>query len=162
MDQDNERAKWALQELIEEMIEQRLGRIRSSSDRIRLEEKMNHFFDRLDELGALMGSVEHDELMHDGGNRLAAQEQIDLEEQAMRNAAQRRVMGALARRDPQSVEYATDIAIDAIGPAVRMFMIGNRKEAMREFERICRHAIESLVEIEARSVTAQEIREELE
>ncbi len=107
-----------------------------------------------------VGSVEHDERLYDGGG--ATQAQIDAEQKAARDIAERRVEGALLRRDQQTVEWATDLACDGMATAVRLWLIGDVNGAHYEFARICKLAQETLVDIELRSVTAQEIAEEME
>lgn len=98
-----------------------------------------------------MGSVEHDERMYDGGNRLASQETIDMEHACARMAARERVENRLDRRDEYMLEVISDRCYDQWKEATRLLGMGKRDEAMTLWTQAVEDAIEREIAREAQA-----------
>ncbi len=95
-----------------------------------------------------MNSVEMDELLHDGGNRLASQEQIDAEHAEARSQARERVEMRIQKRDWATQECISDDVVPVLGEYCRLLLWGRRDEARAMLEKAVEDAVEALVEAE--------------
>ena len=95
-----------------------------------------------------MNSAEMDELLHDGGNRLASQEQIDAERAEARSQARERVEQRIQKRDWHTQECISDDVVPVLGEYYRLLLSGRRDEARAMLEKAVEDAVEALVEAE--------------
>lgn len=95
-----------------------------------------------------MNSVEMDELLHDGGNRLASQEQIDAEHAEARREARERVEDRINGRDRGTLDYIHDELCVIWNEIYRLIVTGRKQEAHDMLDKAVEDAVEALVEAE--------------
>lgn len=96
-----------------------------------------------------MNSAEMDELLHDGGNRLASQEQIDAEHAEARSQARERVEQRIQKRDWATQECISDDVVPVLGEVYSLMASGRRADAHALFDKAFEDSVEELVEREA-------------
>ena len=92
-----------------------------------------------------MGSVEFDELMYDGGDRLATAAQIEMEYEEARLEARERIERLLDERDDNILTIIAESCDQAWKEAARLLALGQRQKAEDMWCKAVDDAIEQMI-----------------